>query len=103
MLDLSQVPDWLGAAVIGAVIAALGYVAKLIMEFWLNNRVKKDTQRATLAKLRALLDATRVTYLVQNQLARRLTQVGPELSLWQALRSATVIMERAGEPTHFEW
>ena len=38
MDNLMQVPEWLGAAVIGAVVAALGYVGKLIIESWLGIR-----------------------------------------------------------------
>jgi hypothetical protein len=34
MSDLNSFPEWLGAALIGAVIAALGYASKLLIDAW---------------------------------------------------------------------
>ena len=72
MDNLMQVPEWLGAAIIGMVVAALGYVGKLIIESWLGIREAQNTRRARLVELQSLLRAAWVSYLVQNNHAKRL-------------------------------
>ncbi len=72
MDNLMQVPEWLGAAVIGAVVAALGYVGKLIVESWLGIREAQNARRARLVELRSLLRAAWVSFAVQNNHAKRL-------------------------------
>lgn len=79
MAQLSDVPDWPGTAVVAAVLAAVGYVAKLLIELIRDVRRSRAEKRARLLELASLLRATRVLFLVQNQLAVRLAE---------ALRSA---------------
>ena len=72
MDNFMQVPDWLGAAVIGAVVAALGYVGKLIIESWQGIREAQNARRARLVELQSLLRAAWVSFAVQNNHAKRL-------------------------------
>ena len=75
MSELNQIPEWLGAAVIGAVIAALGYVGKIILEWWSKVREARNTRRARLIELQSLLSATRVSFVIQNNHADRLVSM----------------------------
>jgi hypothetical protein len=72
MADLNQVPEWLGAAGIGAVLAAVGYVAKLIVDSWLRFRDAQSVHRARLVELRSLLQAGWTSFDVQNEHAKHL-------------------------------
>ena len=72
MDNLMRFPEWLGAAVIGAVVAALGYVGKLIIESWLGIREAQNARRARLVELQSLLRAAWVSFTVQNNHAKRL-------------------------------
>jgi hypothetical protein len=75
MTDLVQLPEWLGAALIGAVLAALGYVAKSALELWTAARRRSEARRAALIELHSLLRASGVTFRIQNGHARRLLQM----------------------------
>jgi hypothetical protein len=72
LADVSEGPFWASGAVIGAVIAGLGYVGKqfvdLLLGLWRNHK----TQRARLIALRSLLRASNATFLAQQKLAERL-------------------------------
>ena len=72
MNSLSAIPEWLGGAAVGAVIAALGYVAKIAMEAISAVRRDRNARRASLVRLQSLLRASRVSFLIQNELAQRL-------------------------------
>lgn len=72
MTNLIQIPEWLGAAVFSAIIAALGYVAKLVLESWQRLRETRNVRRARLVELNSLLRATRVIFAVQNDHAKGL-------------------------------
>jgi hypothetical protein len=72
MDTIVQVPEWLGAAAIGAVVAALGYVARLAIESWRDIREAQSARRARLVELQSLLRAAWVSYAVQNKHAGRL-------------------------------
>jgi len=72
MPDLLTLPEWLGTAVVGAVIAALGYVAKTILEWWAGVREARRARRARLVALRALLQAAKASFEIQNDHAQRL-------------------------------
>ena len=78
MDNLTQVPEWLGAAVIGAVVAALGYVGKLIIESWLAIREAQNARRARLVELQSLLRAAWVSFAVQNNHAKCLLSMVQE-------------------------
>jgi hypothetical protein len=75
MADISVIPEWLGKAVVGAVIAALGYVSKLIFELvqsWKRNRAEEVTRLLSLA---SLLKSSRSVFGSQRQLVVRLTRL----------------------------
>jgi hypothetical protein len=82
---MQQIPGWLSTALIGAVIAALGYVSKLAIESALQWRAARTARRAQLVHLLSLLLATRKAFIIQNALARRLcdeiTRAHPELGV----------------------
>jgi hypothetical protein len=65
-MALDQVPEWLGAAVVGAVLAALGYLAKAAIDAVTALREAQRARRARLIALRSLLRAARVTFQVQQ-------------------------------------
>lgn len=72
MENFIAIPEWLGAAVIGGVVAALGYVGKLIIESWLSIHEASNARRAKLVELQSLLRAAWVSFDVQNNHAKRL-------------------------------
>ncbi len=72
MENLMLLPEWLGTAVIGAVVAALGYVGKLIIESAIAIRAARNARRARLVELQSLLRASWVSFSVQNDHAKRL-------------------------------
>jgi hypothetical protein len=59
--------------VAGGVIAALGYVGRLVVETWRGIRAQHAKDRARLLELEAMLLAGHAVLLVQLDLARRLT------------------------------
>lgn len=65
MAGVAQIPEWLDTAVIGAVIAAIGYVAKLFLEWLSEPRARARTRRARLVELFSLLRAGQAVYNVQ--------------------------------------
>jgi len=67
-----ETPEWFGSAVIGAVIAAIGYVAKLIIELFQSYLDKSRLQRSKLIELQSLLNASRVAFIIQRQHAENL-------------------------------
>ena len=68
-----DLPEWLGAALVGAILAALGYVAKALIEVWTAHRQRKHARRAALVELYSLLRAAGVTFKIQNEHAKNLT------------------------------
>ena len=72
MDSLGQIPTWLGAALLSAIIAALGYVAKLLLEAIENLRTTKRTRRARLVELLSLLRAGQASYYAQSEIRDRL-------------------------------
>jgi hypothetical protein len=67
-------PDWLGTALIGAVIAALAYVSKLVLEGLSKRNATRREHRANLVALQSLLLASKVVYIIQRALVVRLCQ-----------------------------
>src|SRR5262249_4556209 len=61
-----SVPEWLGAGVLGAVIAALGYVFKLFIDVFKQWRSEAAARRAQLLELRARLQASRALFATQR-------------------------------------
>jgi hypothetical protein len=72
MLSLMGAPDGLGGAVIGAIIAAAGYVGKLLVDTGLEFGKRKRQRRSQLIELRTLLRASKASFEIQNEHAIRL-------------------------------
>lgn len=75
MGDLEQVPAWFGAAVIGAVLAALGFVGRLISTTLIDARNARADRNARLAKLDGLLSASFAVFASQNLQVQRLSSL----------------------------
>lgn len=60
---------------VGATVAALGYVAKISLEYLAGRRKLRRERAAELARLQALLDASRAAYLSQRELRDRLNEL----------------------------
>lgn len=71
-MELTNLPDWFGAAVIGALLAALGYVGKQIAEGLLELRKRRNLRRARLVELLALIRAGDTAFRVQSEKCREL-------------------------------
>jgi hypothetical protein len=56
-----------------AAIASMGYVAKLLTQEWREWRDRHAARLSSLLALQALLNASRAAFIVQNNLARKLT------------------------------
>jgi len=61
------------AAVLGAVLAAAGYLGKLLVEAWVAWRQRRATRRASLLELQALLRAANAAFEIQNDHAKRMS------------------------------
>jgi hypothetical protein len=72
MPDVNTLPEWFGAAVIGGIIAALGYVAKLCVEGWTEWRQRRAARLRQLLELASLLHASYEAFHVQAELVSRL-------------------------------
>jgi hypothetical protein len=83
-MDNIAIPDWLGAAVLGAVLAVLGYVGTQFVQWLGSLREAERARRAKLAELLALLRAGHAAWQVQcenrNRLVRMIKERGPELA-----------------------
>lgn len=81
-MELLELPDWLGAAVAGALLAAIGYVVKLILQWVAEVMAQRRLRRARLVALYSLLRAGRRVFIVQsghrNRLADSLLETQPE-------------------------
>jgi hypothetical protein len=71
--QIEEIPAWLGAALVGAVVAALGYVGRLIVDEWRSWRTRRAEETASLLSLKALLDAAGAAFAVQAELRDRLS------------------------------
>jgi hypothetical protein len=72
MTALTNIPDWIGEAVLAAVSAVLGFLAKEIWSALKARRDRKTAQVSALQDLRRLLEDSRSVFRSQNYLARRL-------------------------------
>jgi hypothetical protein len=75
MGEIQQIPEWLGAAVVGAAVAAIGFVAKLFLEWIANIRAGRRRRLAQLVELQSLLRASLASFRIQNEHARRLASL----------------------------
>jgi hypothetical protein len=64
--------DWISKTLLGAVIAALGYVGKLASDAWLEHQKIVRERRTQIVELRSLLRATKVSFDIQHQHVERL-------------------------------
>ena len=67
-----QIPSWIGPALLGAVLAAAGYVAKLLLEWIAEVRKTRRDRQTRLVELFSLLGAGKVAYDVQSKNRNRL-------------------------------
>lgn len=67
MSDLAYIPEWLGAAAISALIAALGYVGKLLVGVRQAYRDAKNARLAALVRLQSLLRVSRTAFRIQHK------------------------------------
>lgn len=66
---MESIPEWLGTALLGAVLAALGFVGKQLFELWSDLRRAHAVRLANLINLSVLVTASRTLFLVQNNWA----------------------------------
>lgn len=80
---VTQSQSWLIAPLVAAIIAAVGYVAKLAVETAINWSRARREQRARLVALQSLLLSSNAVFGIQNKLVRRLcaeiTSAHPEI------------------------
>jgi len=72
---VQQIPGWLGGAVIGAVIAAIGYVLKLFLSWWSDTVSDYRANKARLVALHSMLCATKVAFDYQAEIRDRLHEI----------------------------
>jgi hypothetical protein len=69
---MADLPQWLRDPLLAAVIAALGYVAKLLIEEVSRWHTRRSARRARLVALQSQLLATRRVFEIQNELVQGL-------------------------------
>lgn len=67
-----NMPDWLGEALIGAIFASLGFLAKLLIDYFAKKRAQNDSKMENLKKLSSLLHESKTLFDAQNSMATRL-------------------------------
>ncbi|MBZ0303576.1 MAG: hypothetical protein K8J31_27805 [Anaerolineae bacterium] len=76
---MENIPEWLGAGVLTAALAAVGYVLKTIIQAWLDwreaHRTAREERVARLVGLKSLLDTGKVSFNVQVRHANDLYDV----------------------------
>jgi hypothetical protein len=83
-MEVNELPEWVGTAVLGAVLAVLGYVGKGLAEWLGTLRAAEKARRARLAELLALIRAGDAAFKVQwdirNKLAASIQARDPVLA-----------------------
>lgn len=81
MSDLAVVPEWVGTAVLGAVVAGVAYVGRQIVDLYLGRRAASRLRRSKLIRLLSLIRAGDTAFLVQvksrNHLSRLVSSQAP--------------------------
>jgi hypothetical protein len=72
MDTVQQIPEWFGTAALGAVVAAFGYVSKLILSWWSETISNYRKNKARLVELHSMLRATKVAFDYQKEIRGRL-------------------------------
>lgn len=75
MFQSTPIPSWFGTAVVGAVFAALGYVAKAIHDWWKTRSADREMQINRLQELAVLLTASGNLFKFQVQQSLRLREL----------------------------
>ena len=73
--QLSRLPEWLVSPVLGAVLAALGYVSTLLLKIVGDAVSRSRKRRARLVELYSQLGATQTAFKVQTENRDRLQQL----------------------------
>ena len=93
MTSVARIPDWLAAALLGAALAAIGYVAKLVLQWLGEVRAAHRASTVSLVRLFSLLRVSQASFLAQvdnrNRLHAMITERDPQLA------SSAVGYERA--------
>jgi len=74
-MGLTNLPEWIGAAVLGALLALAGWVGKQLAEWLAKLRAEERHRRARLAELLALVRAGDAAWKVQCENRDRLAEV----------------------------
>ena len=74
-MTLATLPSWFGTAVLGAVLATVGFVAKQLLEWLGTVRKGARERRARLVTLLSMLNATAAIFRAQAKLRDRLTDL----------------------------
>jgi hypothetical protein len=69
---MMTMPEWMGAAVLGALIALFGWVGKQIADWYTRVRAEESARRARLVGLLALIRAGDVAFQIQSENRDRL-------------------------------
>lgn len=72
MESIQQIPEWFGTAMLGAIIASIGYVLKLLLSWWDYASSNYRTNKARLVELYSMLCATKVAFDYQAEIRDRL-------------------------------
>ena len=73
--QLSRLPEWLVSPLLGAVLAALGYVSTLLLKIVGDAVSRSRKRRARLVELYSQLGATQTAFKVQTENRDRLQQL----------------------------
>lgn len=74
-MELANMPQWIGAAILGAILALLGWVGKQLAEWRATLRAEERTRRSRLAELLALIRAGDAAFKVQSENRNRLAKL----------------------------
>ena len=75
METIIALPEWFGAAVIGAIIASFGYIFKLFVTIWGESLAKYRSDKASLIELHSLLTAGKTTFKIQGKNRNKLSDL----------------------------
>lgn len=71
-MTITNIPEWIGVAILGAILAVLGYIGKQVAEWFTKLYAEKRTRRARLIELFALVRAGDAAWKVQCENRDRL-------------------------------
>jgi hypothetical protein len=74
-VQVTSLPQWIGAAILGALIALIGWLGKQLVAWFAALRAEERQRRAQLAELLALLRAGDVAFRVQKDNRNRLSEL----------------------------